>query len=607
MKHAHILLSILSGIILPAIIISCEDMMGDYLEKPAGSDVTEDVIFSSQMQMETFLATIYQYGIHSNLPYSYQSETPGNKDGLANPDESLSAGATDEAETVANWYEPQKWNGALVGPDNIDDRRFEYRFNAIRMITVMLERVDEVPDMTPEYKEQIKAEVKFIRALNYFEMLKRYGGMPIIDHRIGLDENLKIPRAGLEETFNFILQDIEEALPHLPNRQTGHLAGRVHQGAALALRSKTLLYAASPLFNTATPYLDFGGHNNLICLGNNDAGRWKTAAEAAKAVLDWAATATPVCELITDQGVDKNYKYSWEIYDNKEIIFCEKSMVELGTWTWPWNAWSPIYPGNKGESGITPLLNFVRKYEKTGKAELQTWNDVGVKGNDLQEKMAELDARFKQTICYNMSDWNEERKQVELYKESKASNRKIVDNCFGGFWLHKLYPDRLTDKNYKIVPNSTLFQLNEIYLNYAEAMNEAYGPDNNNGYRYTAREAVNIIRSRSGQPAIASGSAPYPSFRELIRHERAIELAFDNQRFWDIRRWMIAEEEGVMRGDMIGIKITMIAPDVPVSISSGFAYEPYIFEKRNFSRKMYLHPFSTNEVNKGYLVQNPGY
>lgn len=86
-----------------------------------------------------------------------------------------------------------------------------------------------------------------------------------------------------------------------------------------------------------------------------------------------------------------------------------------------------------------------------------------------------------------------------------------------------------------------------------------------------------------------------------IRNERAVELAFDNHRLWDIRRWLIAEDEGVMQGDMWGIRIT------PVRGSSEYHYEPYVFETRSWNKRMYLHPFSTNEVNKGYLVQNPGY
>jgi hypothetical protein len=579
----------------------------NYLDKPPGTDVTEDTIFSSKMEVEKFLHTIYQYGIHSNLAYSAQVENRW-KDahGYANPSETLTSGASDESETCATWYETQKWNSGSIGPDNTNDPRFDHRFKAIRMVTVMLDRVDDVPNMTQQEKNQLKAEVKFIRALNYFEMLKFYGGMPIIDHRIGLDENLMLPRRSVKDMVEFILTDLDEALPDLPLKQVGSFAGRVHQGAVLALKSKLLLYAASPIFNTGSPYLNFGEHNDLICLGDYKTERWDDAAKAAKAALDWAATAG--YGLITDQGVDKNYKYAWEIYDNKEIIFAEKSQPALGQWTWPWGVFSPVKPPNKGQAGITPTLNFVSKYE-TRSGNIQTWAPVEAKGYDVQEKMQELDYRFRQSICYNMSRWDSSNPQVELFLESKDYENKHVATCYGGTWLRKFYPERLSGAVYEMIPNSTLFQVNELYLNYAEAMNEIYGPDDAHGYGLTARQAINIIRARSGQPQILTGNGPYSDFQALVRNERAIELAFDNHRFWDIRRWLIAEQDGVMKGEMIGMKISMINPDDPssISIDSGFQYEPYVIERRTFTKKMYLHPFSTKEVNIGYLVQNPGY
>ncbi len=582
MKTRYILIILLA---LPFyIFLSCEDMMGNYLDKAPGVDVTEDTIFSSRTQAETFLVSIYEYGIHSNLPYaSWDNSNPS----FSNPEGAINSGSTDESETCAAWYLTQKWNSASISPDNTDDPRFGYRWIAIRKVAIFLDRIDAVPDMSQEYIDQLKAEAKFIRALNYAEMFKMYGGVPIIDRRIGLDEDLKIPRSTLEETLNFILKDIEEAVPDLPLNQTGSLKGRVHQGAALALKSRILLYAASPQFNTATPYIDFGENNNLICFGNSNANRWKDAAKAAKDVLDWAQNAG--CELITDKGVDENYRYSWNVYDNKEIIFAEKSQGFHGTWTWPWSAISPpsVYAGNSGQSGVTPTLNFVKKYEKQDGTPV-TWDG----GNDLQAKMAQLDRRFHQTIAYNMSYWNWEFPTIEIYEGGKDAN-----TCFGGFWLHKLYLTSIDSNNYGAIPNSTLFQLNEIYLNYAEAMNQAYGPDTDNGYGLTARQAINIIRARAGQPAATEGD-----ITDRIINERTVELAFDNLRFWDIRRWLIAEQEGVMQGDMWGIKIYKLSDDL-----SEFRYEPYVFETRTWDRKLYLHPFSTNEVNKGYLIQNPGY
>ena len=579
-KKYVILASLMSFLCLTG----CEDMMGNYLEKAPSVDVTEDDIFSSATNVETFLASIYKYGIHSNLGYG---------DGDVNgPYGTIMAGATDEAETCAPWYSTNNWNSASITADRTDDGRFHYRWVAIRKVTTMLKRVDEVPDIDREYAEQLKAESKVIRALNYFEMFKHYGGVPIIDHYIELDEDFKIPRATVAQTVDFILKDIEEAMPALPDHQVGSMRGRVDKLTALAIKSRTLLYAASPQFNTATPYMSLWENNALICYGNYDPARWEAAAKAASECLKFAAEVG--CTLVTDQGVDKNYQYSWEHYDNDEIILAEKAHGSIGKWTWPWNAIpSPnIYPGNAGQSGVTPTLNFVRKYERRDGTP-EVWAAEG--GDDLQAKMAGLDRRFAQTICGNLASWNSEFPRVEIFEGGKQSK-----TCHGGFWLHKLYPSEISEADWTYVPNSTLYQLNEIYLNFAEAMNEAYGADDAHGFGMTAREAVNTIRRRSGQPDI-TGDADKDAFRMRIRNERAVELAFDNHRLWDIRRWLIAEDEGVMQGDMWGIRIT------PVRGSSEYHYEPYVFETRSWNKRMYLHPFSTNEVNKGYLVQNPGY
>ena len=613
------LIIIISGIIsLFFSLSSCED----FLDKAPGvNDVSEDSIFSSVRNVNSFLFSIYQMGIHSNLPYGKTGDNNNYKEGYANSDETLSAGATDEAETIAAWYnETQSWNDGSVNANQFGDkrvdRRFQYRWDVIRMISIMIDRVDGVPDpaMTDAYKRQVKAEVKVIRALNYLEMLKRYGGVPIIDHRIALTDDLNIPRSSFEEVVNFILRDCNDAFPDLPIHQLGSDRGRIHRGVALSIIAKTLLYAASPLYNTETPYMSFPdpANNKLLCYGNYSQERWEKAAEAsAKVIFEWAPAAG--CELVTGD-IDMNYRNAWEKYDNMEIILAEKSRNNLGKYTWPWSAFCPIAKGNAGESGITPLMNFVRKYEKRDGTP-QEWNLTidpstgrGTPSEGLQEKFAQLDRRFSQSILYNMGYWNVNEQVVPLYQEAiktyetTNAHTGVISKCKGGFWLHKLYPYSITGDNWNVIPNSTIFQLNEFYLSFAEAMFEAYGPEDRHGYPMSAREAVNVIRTRSGQPEIQAGELT----QERIRNERAIEMAFDNHRFWDIRRWMIAEQEGVMKGDMIGIEIHLIDGAEP-KLESGFYYIPVLVERRTFTRKMYMHPFPTAEVNKGYLIQNPGY
>ena len=580
------------GVTLATAVLSC-----DFLGKPPGVDVTEDDVFSSKVNVEAFLASIYQRGIHSNYGYGILNNA-GND--TTNPDLCPWSARSDESEQCAPWYEPNTWNAGAVSPDSPDDSRWNMRWQAIRKITVMLKRVGDVPDISEEYAAQLVAECKVIRALNYLELLKFYGGVPIIREYIDVSQNLKIPRSSVEEVVEFIVKDCEDAIPALPPRQLGNLRGRVDQGAAYAIRSKALLYAASPLFNTAVPYLDFGQHNNLICYGNEDPERWVRAAEAANDCLEWASANG--CTLIESEGDAENHRYAWETYDNSEIILAEKAHTICGRWTWPWSSISPptVYSGNAGQSGLTVTLNHVRKYEKKDGTP-QTWNISG--GNDLQAKMEQLDPRFESCIVGNRGKWNDEVPTLFMHQGGKHE-----DTCYGGFWLHKHYPSIINDQVYEYTPNSTLFQLNEVYLSYAEAMNEAYGPDDKAGYAMSARDAVNRIRSRSGMPNV-TGASDKDSFREKVRHERDIELAFDNHRFWDIRRWMIAEDTedpqtwawGIMKGNMWGIKIYEIPG------SSEFRYEPYVFETRTFTRKHYLHPFSTNEINKGYLVQNPGY
>ena len=331
-------------------------------------------------------------------------------------------------------------------------------------------------------------------------------------------------------------------------------------------------------------------------------------------------------QLITDQGESNNYRYAWEVYDNPEIIFAEKAHGEIGTWDWPWSAISPpnIYPGNRGQSGITPTLNFVKKYEKrTG--EDQYWDPDG--GSDLQAKMGELDYRFSQTIAYNKSIWNEEKGEMQIWEGGRDAN-----TCHGGFWLHKHFPAKINNTQSKLAPNSTLFQLNEFYLSYAEALNEYY-----NGPTPEAYAAVKTIRDRSGQPPYPSG-LDYEGFKKRIHRERDIELAFDNHRLWDIMRW---KEGKLFENDLLGIYVpgpgtydldkdgtddvcfyvgTKPAGNVPLYLEigeqirlsngeSGYIICHSLITKKWNEDRDYLYPVPISErtLSNGVITQNPGW
>lgn len=571
---------ILLSVVLMMATLSCDKGIDEFLDKAPGVDITEDVIFSSPVQLETFVTGTYRIGLHSIFAYNE----------AINPLRTiytLNAGATDEAEAEVSFFHTQTWNAATFTPNDIvnnEDNRWPTRWTAIRNCNIILERIGQVPGLTDPYKNQVIGEVKFIRALNYFEMLKRYGGVPILDKRFSTNENYVVKRNTVAETIDFILKDCEDAINGVPATYPANQRGRITQSAARMLKSRTLLFAASPLFNTADPYLSLGSANNLICLGNYDATRWQTAADAAKAVIDNAAAGS--FGLVDDKGVTKNYKFVWEQPDNKEIVLAEKLVASRSRTQFPFYGMEPVCIINAW-GGVLVTHTFVMKYDKRDGTP-QTW-DMVAGGSDLVAKYNELDYRFAQTVGYNGSYFNADHPVLQTYQGGKHS-----PDCRTGAWMKKFLPDQMSQAAANATPNGILFRLAEAYLNYAEALNEAQGPTPE------AYAAVNIIRQRSGMADLPAGLTQ-DQFREKVRKERDIELAFEDHRLWDIRRWMVAENDGVMKGKFWGLKIFTIPA------STEFRYEPFNFETRTFNRNMYLHPFPQAEVNKGYLVQNPGW
>ncbi|WP_294081947.1 RagB/SusD family nutrient uptake outer membrane protein [Proteiniphilum sp. UBA5384] len=556
-------------------------MMGNFLEKPPGVDVTEDTIFATQNNVETFIMGIYKDGMYTDMPE--WNDRNGKRDAAFGC-------YCDEAENVASWYSSQRYNTASITPQNNGDAgRWTYRWKAIRSINTLLDRIDDVPDASDEYKKQAKGQALFIRGLCYFEMFKRYGGVPIVDKRFSFDdpESLKIGRATLEETVDFIVKDAVEAAKLLPDKWPLNHTGKATKGAALMLKSRTLLYAASDLSNTATPPLALQGHNELISYGNYDVNRWKLAADAAKEVIDWAPNGE--VRLIDDRGEDKNYQYVWSVADNEEVIMSSKLTGSVGFGT---NVFKSLNNFYFTQSGTMITQNFVEKYEKKDGTP-QYWDPNG--GNNLAQIYKDLDPRFGQSIGYNGAYWNKDFPVLTLWEGAVPSNQPPLLDLKTGYWVRKYVPEEL-NLSTNAFAIWTLYRLAEAYLNYAEALNEFHGRPVKEAY-----DAVNLIRGRSGMPDFPSDLSQ-EEFREKIRNERSIELFFEEHRLWDVMRWRIAEEDGVMQGGMKGIKIYKL-PDP----SSEFRWEPYVFEERFWKASMYRIPFPQSEVDKGYIIQNSGW
>lgn len=568
-------------VLLSFLLIITNSACDDFLEKPPGVDVTEDTIFSSPIQIDYFVAGTYYLGVKSDFPYWNDHDRSDIGSGAA----------TDEAEVTQGWYWCQApWNAGAMSRSNTGDLRFATHWKAIRRANTILERIDDAPFENDKFKRRVKGEGYCIRALNYFELFRKYGGVPILRERVDLGGDLKIPRNTVKEVVQFIIEDCEEAIKLLPrpDELTTAERGRLTNLAAMSLKARTLLYAASPTFNTSTPYMDLRENNNLIILGDYDKERWLLAANAAKDVLDEAAR-TGV-KLVKDKkdigGKDISYQYVWDQPDNEEVILADHGRGKVGTGHFPWNGQIPSVVGGSG-GGLCMTFNFVKKYEKKDGTP-QEWNMSG--GEDLMKKYGELDPRFGQTATYHGQPWNStDNLSMDL---SQTGN----DRCITGQYMHKPVPFAISRRdNIGVYPKGCIFRLAEFYLNYAEALNEYYDIPPVEAYN-----AVNEIRSRVGMPNLPTNLTK-DQFRERVRNERAIELCMEGHRLYDVRRWEICEEEGVMIGKIYGIKIYKIAG------TNECQYVPYVFEERSFHKKMYRHPFSTGEMDKGYLVQNPGY
>jgi hypothetical protein len=239
-----------------------------------------------------------------------------------------------------------------------------------------------------------------------------------------------------------------------------------------------------------------------------------------------------------------------------------------------------------GKSGVTPSQNLASAYEYKGTP-------------DPANPYTNRDPRLYYSIVTNNSVWN--GRTIETW-DGGHDAATLPNTSRTGYYLKKFL-----NNNLNLVQNGTklrswiIFRYGEIVLDYAEAMNEAYGPDNDNGYGLTARQAVDLIRSRPGvaMPLVVAGNQS--EMRSKIKQERRIELAFEDHRYWDLLRWKDAGQ--VLNLPLTGIKAVK-NPD------NTFSYSEFVVENRKFiAPQMYVYPIPQTEISKskGILIQNPGW
>ena len=579
----------------------------DYLEKPLlSNEITQETIFSSRFYSEAFLAQTYRMILPWGFPYTDRrykyEESRSMEDAMILALEPHYTAASCVANNVHK-------TGFLPSQRRFTNDMFLTNFEGIRQAWIFVENIDRVPDIPAQEKEQMKAECRTMIALRYLEMLKHYGGLPLVAEALkGTSPSLtKIARASVDSTVNFILGLCDESLADLPVSYPSQWTGRITKGVALSVKASTLLFSASPLFNTGTPYMPFS-NPDLICSGSYVPEKWKLAADASKAVIDWArANGQDIID--TDDPFD-DFGRAVSEHDNQEIILAYKGRnvpddeIDRGFEKY----YLPQYSGKFwGFCLLTNTLDYFYKADGTE----QSWPRIGDPAQPYDEylaKMDEMEPRMQQTLWV----YGRQAKNNPGHDRFKwdFNNRNGNPNDYltgAGFMVKFLY-------NYKNeeMKEWIIFRTAEFYLSYAEALNEYnYAGNLNEILIY-----LNLIRNRAGLPEISAGdprAGSQEELRQLIRRERYVELFGEEHRCFDIRRWRIAHEPGEVGGTAYVFAYTLNAA------KDGFTdFYVYPKEERFWADRMYLTPFPEaspadetdyfqNEVAKGYIIQNPGY
>lgn len=509
-------------------------------------------------------------------------------------------------------------DGSDAGAENYMNN---WRF--IRECYILYENIENVADMSDADKNVVKGEALALIAYRYMGMFYRYGGVPLVEKSFDANDDLTAGRATLSEMVSFISRLCDEAYELLPAKWDAANTGRMTKGAVLAIKARTLQYAARPLFNSNTPYLDNGELNDLVCFGSASASRWEDAINANEAVLSWAAANGVV--LINTGGAGEgnpnpnafdDYARATSTPANQELILAFK-FDDNGGWDALVNFMNcSNYQGNNRYdtdcSGV--LTNHLENYWAADGSEM-SWPRVGDasprSGADWMANVAKIEPRALADIKFGGHD--SANNPGDYYWQNQGWNR-------GGYSADKgkgdVFPNAIDGEKgcgertkffYKAGSRTwfepPLFRLAEIYLNLAEAYNES-------GNSTKALENLNKVHNRAGLPKVTETDRD--KLRAIIQREFAVELFQEGgYRYYSAKHWKLANiGNGICGGPMRMLQFNIQNTDDAVwpyaakwvdTYWDAVAYESY------WTDAMFLEPFPQSEVNKKTITQNPGY
>ena len=580
MKKINYLLLILISPLLWA----CEG----YLDKPDSDDITVEKAFESVRSARKVLNNLYSevrgaaYNISTrNIPYAmacddgiagYNLWTQKFQSGSWTADDNRGAG--DDAETDPPTV--SFWNNT---------------YKRIRKANLFMENLYRATGDEAD-KARMMAEAKFLRAFFYSELIRRFGGVIILDHSVDPNDYSSLtnqPRETFENSVEWVCNELAEAAKGLPAVCSSADVGRATDAACYAAIARLRLTAASPLFNTDSPVLP--SYTTTQYYGNYDKNRWKLAADACRFVMEQRSQYYGLDLSNVDTAEPDSWENYYRRFINRYFIVGKESVwiaYEKENWGGVKIPWNNRQSG--GWNWVNPSYQLALEFEMYPSGKMPMDEESGY---DMQNNAngKDRDPRFKATIkapnatydAYGFEPWAGGKASELQSQRTGMCLQKYID---------PLYND-VTAETRNVRKNIIhIFRYNEILLNYAEAMNEYTGPTSD------VYSAINAIRSRVGMPDLPS-NLTQDQMREKIRHERRVELAYEDFRFFDIRRWRIAED--VCNEYIQGY-------DVTKGKDGGFYTIVNVGDRMVFEKKHYLFPLATAEILMNpALEQNPGW
>lgn len=559
-----------------ALLSSCYDAMNEVpLER-----MPPEIAFKDSLKVEMFVNELY-VGLNTGLGgYNRFGGGSASQNSFFDCVTDLGVLSPLNTNTAVNTFTNATFHSGSGGNT---DARWAETYQLIRKTNIVLEYIHYCDRLSEARMTQYISEAKLHKALLHYEMLKRYGGISIMD-KLFEGGDINIPRNTFDECVEYIVRLCDEAAVGLPLRYPDNDYGRLTKGAAIGLKARVLLFAASPLFNENP----LEGTNAMQRYLTPDNGRWVRAAEAALDVINMKLpNGTPAYELFPSYE-----RLFFTREGNREFLIARMQGMTNNV---------EKRNGPAGFSGATSNTSltqeFIDMFElKSGKL---SKDDPDY---DAQKPWVNRCERFKTSVLYNTSPWWDG--EVETYVGGKdyTSLTSTSKGCLTGYTLRKhLDPEvRISGVEKYTFHDWPMLRFAEILLTYAEAANEYYAASDDemvdDEMIYTC---VNLVRARAGLPLVADKTKG--EMRTIIRRERTVELAFEEVRYFDLRRWR--EAEVVLNRPVHGVQITK-------DESTGdFVYgDPIEVEDRAFPDRCYYYPIPQSEMNKNLaLTQNPGW